>query len=213
MASGSVQEGHLFAYELSKLPLWLGKIYPMSRLKSKAAIIHVKSWINADMFLCLLSGSSKSKAVLWGAWAKRGPCALTEGCKHGSRARSGVGVYRQHPTQQVMSQGQRPSLESHQQQTLMRPGTGLETVWNGDLKSIHVRGLGTLLGQGLMVPGWNGARGQWAGLGEAPEEASRGIKASGSPQGPDIGLKNKQTNKTNICTTNSLMLLFINLEV
>lgn len=150
----------LFACELSKLRLWLGKIYPMSRLKSKAAIIHVKSWVNTDMFLCLLSGSSKSKAVPWGAWAKRGPCALTEGCKHGSRARSGIGVYRQLPTQQVMSQGQRPSLESHQQQTLMRPGAGLETVWNGDLKSIHVRGLGTPA-PSMARAGTDGPRWKW----------------------------------------------------
>lgn len=61
----------------------------------------------------------------------------------GAEPGSGIRVYGQPHTRQVMSQDQGPSQESCEQQKLMGPETGLETGYSGSPKSLHVRGLGT----------------------------------------------------------------------
>lgn len=118
------------------------KIYPISRLMSKAFIIHVKSWINTSIVLYLLSGSSKAGQVWERGMSRETLCPhhrvqtweQSQGLVLGS-----INSPRPQHRQRVMSWGQGPPQESHQQQKLMGPETG----YNGGPNSSHVRELGT----------------------------------------------------------------------
>lgn len=73
------------------------KIYPISRLMSKAFIIHVKSWINTSIVLYLLSGSSKAGQVWERGMSQWDSVPSPQGANMGAEPGSGIGIYQQPP--------------------------------------------------------------------------------------------------------------------
>lgn len=179
----------LFAYDLSKLPLWLGKIYPISRLKSKAFIIPLNYELTQSCSCICSQGATKAGQVCKGGEPK-GPCALRERRKRGSRAR--IWYWGLSTVPHTVSNEQGPGAITAVPSAAKADGTKDKA---GDRATVGVQSPSIWEGQGhLPQHHWSQTEMKWVSwavgrVGDALVKAGGDIKASACPQGPDTSLQ------------------------